>query len=464
MKAWEKAYHLMQNAVPVVLDEEEQTWTFFNEVEAFHDTFLKVMWHSNVPGSGAPEMLMVGAVQSMHNMGCDTTHLEPLLEEGEQAFQRGDLQHLQRITARLFRELDRLPRNEQSPYWKFNTYTDWEVYERQIRFPPSAPVDVSGDDFAARILAGWTAQIVGGALGTALEGYTSQKLRETFGEIRGYVRKPNTYNDDITFEIAFLNAFDKRGYGVTSGDIAEEWVALVPSGWSAEEIALKNIRIGVYPPESGTFRNPFREWIGAQMRGAVCGMVAPGDPKRAAELAWKDAVVSHSNNGVLGEMFNAVLASMAFTERDVRAVIRKAVDMIPADSEYYDFVSTALAWCVEHDDWRKTWERCEMKFREYNWVHAYPNAMAEVVALWYGNGDFDETMHIIAMAGQDVDCNAAQIGCVLGIMHGPAAIDRKWTDPIGDQLDTYLRGMKNMSIRRLADWTVAAVRKHRPNQ
>jgi len=464
VKAWEKAYHLMQNAEPVVLDEEEQTWTFFNEVEAFHDTFLKVMWHSNVPGSGAPEMLMVGAVQSMHNMGFETAHLEPLLEEGEQAFQRGDMQHLQRITARLFREMDRLPRNEQSPYWQFKAYTDWEAYERQVRFPSSAPVDVTGDDFAARILAGWTAQIVGGALGTALEGYTSQKLSETFGEIRGYVRKPNTYNDDITFEIAFLNAFDKRGYGVTSGDIAEEWVALVPSGWSAEEIALKNIRIGVYPPESGTFRNPFREWIGAQMRGAVCGMVAPGDPKRAAELAWKDAVVSHSNNGVLGEIFNAVLASLAFTERDIRAVIRKAVDLIPADSEYYDFVSTALAWCGEHDDWRKTWERCEMKFREYNWVHAYPNAMAEVVALWYGNGDFDETMHIIAMAGQDVDCNAAQIGCVLGIMHGPAAIDRKWTDPIGDQLDTYLRGMKRMSIRGLADWTVAAVRKHWPDK
>lgn len=460
MKAWEKAYDLIQNADPVVLDEEEQTWKLMNEVEAFHDSFLKVMWHSHVPGSGAPESLMVGAVQSMYNMGYETDDLEPLLEEGEEAYRRGDMPQLQRITARLFRELERLPRNEQSPYWRFKPYASWDAYEQQVRFPQGDPFDVFGDDFASRIHAGWMAQIVGGALGTALEGYTSKKLKGKFGDIRGYVRKPNTYNDDITFEIAFLNAFDKRGYNVTSDDIAEEWVALVPSGWSAEEIALKNIRIGVYPPESGTFRNPYREWIGAQMRGAICGMVAPGDPKRAAELAWKDAVVSHANNGVLGEVFNAAFVSLAFVERDIRTVVQKAVDMIPADSEYYDFVSAALAWCREYDDWRTTWERCEAKFKEYNWVHAYPNAMAEVVALWYGNGDFDETMHIIAMAGQDVDCNAAQIACALGIMHGPAAIGRKWIDPIGDQLDTYLRGMKKMSIKQLADWTVAAVRKH----
>lgn len=460
MKAWEKAYFLLQNADPVVLDEEEQTWQFMNEMETFHDTFLKVLWHSNVPGSGAPEMLMVGAVQSMYNMGYRTDELEPLLAEGEQAFERGDMQQLQRITARIFRELERLPRDEQSPYWRYKPYASWPAYERQIRFPSYGSYDVYGEDFADRIHAGWTAQIVGGALGTALEGYTSRKLRETFGDIRGYVRKPNTYNDDITFEIAFLHAFDKEGYHVTSDAIAEEWVALVPSGWSAEEIALKNIRNGVYPPDSGTFHNPFREWIGAQMRGAICGMVAPGDPKQAAELAWRDAVVSHSNNGVLGEIFNAVLVSLAFVERDIRTVVEKAVDMIPADSEYYHFVSTALAWCREHRNWRETWERCETKFKEYNWVHAYPNAMAQVVALWYGNGDFDETMHIVAMAGQDVDCNAAQIGCALGVMHGPAAIDRKWTDPIGDRLDTYLRGMKTMSIRELSDWTVAAVRKH----
>jgi len=450
----------MQEADPVVLDEEEQTWLAMTQVEQFHDMILKLFWHSNVPGSGAPEMLAVAAVQSMHNMGYQTDHLIPLLEAGEAAFDKGDMLELQRITARLMNELSRLPKDEGAEYWRYRAYDTWEAYEAKAKFSLYGPYDVHAEDFASRIYAGWVAQIVGGALGTAIEGYTSQKLQEKFGEIRGYVRKPNTYNDDITFEIAFLSAFDKSGYEVSSATIAEEWVALVPSGWSAEDIAIKNIKSGIYPPDSGYFNNPFREWIGAQMRGAICGMVAPGNPKEAARLAWKDGVVSHANNGVLGEIFNAVFVSLAFVEKDIRRIVELSVDAIPADSEYYHFVSTALQWCREHSDWRDTWKLCEDKFKEYNWIHAYPNAMAEVVALWYGNGDFDETLHIIAMVGQDVDCNAAQIVTALGIMNGLFSIDSKWTDPIGDVLDTYLRKMKKMKITELSDWTVSAVRKH----
>ncbi len=460
MKAWEKAYRLLQEADPVILDEEEQTWQAMNEVEKFHDMTLKLFWHSNVPGSGAPEMLAVAAVQSMHNMGYDTGSLEDLLEEGQKAYDRDDMQELQRITSRLHYELARLPKMKDAAYDKFKPYTSWEEVERHARFSEYGPYPVHSDDFASRILAGWKAQIVGGALGTAIEGYTARKLKDKFGEIRGYVRQPNTYNDDITFEIAFLSAFDKKGYKITAFDIAQEWVALVPSGWSAEEIALKNIRNGIFPPESGIVGNPFREWIGAQMRGAICGMAAPGNPKEAARLAWEDAIVSHANNGALGEVFNAVFVSLAFVESDIRRILESAVAAIPADSEYYAFVSSALQWCKEHDDWRQAWALCEEKFKEYNWVHAYPNAMAEITALWYGNGDFDETMHIIAMAGQDVDCNAAQIATALGIMNGLDSIASRWTDPIGDELDTYLRGMKKMKISELAQWTVDSVRKH----
>ena len=62
------------------------------------------------------------------------------------------------------------------------------------------------------------------------------------------------------------------------------------------------------------------------MRGGVCGMAAPGDPKMAAKLAWEDAIVSHHNNGVLGEVFNAVMVSLAFVEEDVKKVCRMAIE------------------------------------------------------------------------------------------------------------------------------------------
>lgn len=462
MKAWERERELIENAQPVVLEEEEQTWGLIDKLETDEDNRLKMFWSSRVPGSGAPERLVVGAIQSMENMGYNPEKAEALIEPGLQALDRNDMAELNRITARIFYELNHLPRATEAAYWKFKQYSQWDEYRAAVDFGIYPPYNVNTPEFAAKISAGWVAQICGGAFGTAIEGYTTANLQKTFGAIRHYVRKPNTFNDDITYELAFLKAFDGKGYQVTSREIGEEWVALIPFGWSAEDVALRNLKSGVFPPESGTINNPFREWIGAQMRGAVCGMVAPGNPREAARLAWEDGIISHYNNGVIGEVFNAIMVSLAFVESDVRRILQKAVAMIPKDSEYYAVVADALNLCRDGNSWEQPWQHCEEKYRKYNWIHAYPNAAAEVIALWFGKGDFDETMHLIAMAGQDVDCNAAQIGTILGIVNGRNGIDRKWTQPIGDELVTYVRGFKKMKISELARWTVESIRKYNP--
>ena len=46
-------------------------------------------------------------------------------------------------------------------------------------------------------------------------------------------------------------------------------------------------------------------------------------------------------------------------------------------------------------DWESAWRQCEERFKTYNWIHAYPNAAAEIIALWFGSS-FDEMIHIIA--------------------------------------------------------------------
>ncbi|GAB6116700.1 MAG: hypothetical protein PWQ59_1290 [Thermoanaerobacterium sp.] len=457
MRAWEYAKELIQKSKPRVLSEEEQTWNMMEVFEIREDERLKMLWYSRVPGSGAEERLVIGAVQSMYNRGMDVSKAEKLIPVGIKAFENNDMVELNKITCNIFHELYKAKKNMNSEYWKFKEYNSWEEYKNSVKFMPSYSYNVFSDDYKAKIAGGWIAQICGGAMGTALEGYTTDNLREVFGEIRGYVRKPNTFNDDITYELAFLKAFEKKGYNVTSEDIAMEWVALIPFGWSAEDVALRNLKQGIFPPESGYFNNPYCEWIGAQMRGAICGMVAPGNPEEAARLAWMDGIISHYNNGVIGEIFNAIMVSLSFVENDVRKIIKNSIDMIPNDSEYYSVVKYALDMCLNSDGWEKAWKYCEKKLERYNWVHAYPNAAAEVIALWFGEGDFDETMHIIAMEGQDVDCNAAQIGTIIGIIKGKEGIGDKWISPIGDELTTYVRGMKHMKISDLIEWTIQCV-------
>ena len=459
MKAWEMEKLLIEGSKPKVLTEEEQTWAAIEALEAEEDRKTRLMWYSEVPGSGARERLIIGAIQDVGNRGRSVEKAESLIEPGLEAYNSGDMVKLNIITSKIFYELNHAEKDQSAPYWRFKEYTSWEEYLESVSLPEKVRYDVSGREYEHKIFWGWMAQICGGAFGTALEGYTTANLRSAFSEIRDYIREPNTFNDDITYELAFLKAFEREGYHTTSADIAEEWIGYIPFGWSAEDIALRNIKYGIYPPESGFINNPFYEWIGAQMRGAICGMVAPGDPKEAARLAWADGAVSHYNNGILGEIFNALLVSLAFIEKDVRKILEQAIEMIPKDSEYYSVVRYAQESCLSGDSWEVAWAACERKYERYNWIHAYPNAAAEVVALWYGNGDFDETMHIIAMEGQDVDCNAAQIATALGIILGPEGITEKWTGPIGDDLDTYVRQMKKMKISELAKWTVEVVRK-----
>jgi hypothetical protein len=151
-------------------------------------------------------------------------------------------------------------------------------------------------------------------------------------------------------------------------------------------------------------------------------------------------------------VFNALLVSLAFVESDMRRCLDRAIALIPADSEYFSVLQFARQQ-AETADFATAWAACEERFKQYNWIHAYPNAAAEVVALWCGKGDFDETMYYIAMCGQDVDCNAAQIAAALGAQQG--SVPERWF--LGETVQTYLRGnMKSLSLGFLTDQTLAA--------
>jgi len=300
---------------------------------------------------------------------------------------------------------------------------------------------------------------VGAAAGTALEGYTSENIMEVFGPIRDYVREPNTYNDDITFEIAFLEAFGDKGSAVTSADIAERWTSLIPLGWSAEAIALSNMRRGLTAPETGTSDNPFDEWIGAQMRGTICGMVVPGRAREAARLAWMDAEISHAGNGILGEVFNAVMAARAFAIADTRELLVSTAALFPVETEYGAVLAFALDACRSAGNWQDAWAKCDAEYAEYNWIHVYPNAAAQVIALWFGEGDFDRTLEIVCGIGHDVDCNAAQILSMIAIQRGSGIIAERWSKPLlADDIVTYMRRPAKISFDALVDQTVSAAR------
>jgi ADP-ribosylglycohydrolase len=307
--------------------------------------------------------------------------------------------------------------------------------------------DFDRSDLPERIYQGWLGQLAGGSFGTAIEGYTGAQITKVYGDIRGYITKPETTNDDVVYELVLLDVFERLGRKITSHDLGCEWVKQIQFGWSAEWVALRNLNQGIFPPESGSFQNPYSNWIGAQMRGMVCGMLAPGWPMEAARLAHIDGVVSHDNNGVYGEIYAAVLTALSFVRDDPRQILVEAAEYLPQKSLYAAVVRdclTTVASKVNPDD---VWKILEKHYEEYNWIDAHPNIAAVIYALWYSASDMTDCFSLLAKAGLDVDCNGGLAGNVLGVIR-PVASD--WAAPLGDLLETYLKGKEQLSIRELA--------------
>jgi len=65
-------------------------------------------------------------------------------------------------------------------------------------------------------------------------------------------------------------------------------------------------------------------------------------------------------------------------------------------------------------------------------------------------------MALLAKAGYDVDCNGGLVGNVLGVIR---AVPKAWADPIGDLLETYIKGKERLSIRAVADMNIRLARR-----
>jgi len=158
------------------------------------------------------------------------------------------------------------------------------------------------------------------------------------------------------------------------------------------------------------------------------------------------------------------MVSMAFVCDDVKEIVKTAIDLIPKDSEYYSVVRYAYDSCMKHSDWHDALAECEQKYIKYNWIHAYPNACCEIIALLYGDSDYEKTLNIITMCGLDADCNAGMIMPILGIQKGMCIIPERLISPAFNKLITYMRGYDEILLDDLVNDTLYYIKKAKKNQ
>jgi len=264
-------------------------------------------------------------------------------------------------------------------------------------------------------------------------------------------------DDDMDYPILGLLVVEGRGPGFSGADVGQQWLISLPYGctYTAERVAYHNLVNGIMPPGSARYRNPYREWIGAQIRADIWGWSSPGMPELAAEFAWRDASVSHTKNGIYGEMFMAALLAAAFVESDMRKLFDIGLSEIPSNCRLREAVLDTMAWCERDSEWETTWERINQKYGHYGMVHTINNAALVVMALLHGRGDFTRTIAVAVMGGWDTDCNGATTGSIMGAILGAKALPAKWVDPLHDRLLNMVAGVGEVRISALARRTTA---------
>ncbi len=267
-------------------------------------------------------------------------------------------------------------------------------------------------------------------------------------------------DDDINYPVMnALYVVDRQGRAFTSNDVAEAWMAAQPkvAYFTAERRALRNFIIGIRPPLSATYKNPDRELIGAQIRADYYAWINPGDPAAAAEMAWRDARISHVKNGIYGAMWMAGMIAWAAVCDDIDEIIAAGLEQIPKNCRLAEKIHQVIAWHKDGVPYEAVCQSIREEYEEalaFCWVHTLSNAMIVAAALLYGGGDFSASIGLAVRGGYDTDCNGASVGSVLGFRGGDACIDACWTRPLKGRLATQIIGHELVTFDELTALTL----------
>ncbi|MBQ7292071.1 MAG: ADP-ribosylglycohydrolase family protein [Clostridia bacterium] len=374
--------------------------------------------------------------------------------------------------------------------YKYNepsTLEEIKALRKPYEFKATMPADAAA--LQDKVSGAWYGRICGCLLGKTVEGMKRKELIPFLKESGNYPMHRYIYSTDLPedveekYEYALKTRFyadkvlfapwdddtnyvvmaqmlvKKNGRDFTPEDVMKLWVSCQPktSYCTAERVSYLNYLRGYHPPICAVYKNPYREWIGAQIRGDYFGYINPGNPELAAEMAWRDASISHVKNGIYGEMFIAAMIAVAAVNDNIKDIIYGGLAEIPATSRLYESIMTLIA---KYDagvskeaafDWiTAEWDDDD----EHDWCHTISNALIVVASLLYGEGDYSKSICMSVDVGFDTDCNGATVGSILGMRGGEGCIDEYWKTPTHGILDTTVVGAEKSPISKLVEKTM----------
>ena len=285
----------------------------------------------------------------------------------------------------LYAALEKLPKDPAFTYVQPN---DLEGIRSERPSGPRQLGNVAESELLDKLHGAWTGRSVGCALGKPVEGMGIQGQQGMIGRraIRTYLENRNQWpldyyfsgadagddlrihcplsqreniafmepDDDIHYTLIALRVLEKYGPDFKWHNVASTWNSSLPyyAICTAEAQAIMNYnnavpRIArsrwVTPEYTSTNRNPYREWIGAQIRADGWGYACAGNPELAAEFAYRDACWTHRANGIYGEMMFAAIMAAAFIVSDPVELVNIGLSEIPQNCKLAEACRAALS-------------------------------------------------------------------------------------------------------------------------
>jgi len=396
----------------------------------------------------------------------------------------------------VYAELDKLPKDP-TFFWIEPNELDEIRQARPKNAPTVPPMTLSDEQLLDCLHGAWIGRSVGCALGKPVEGMGMKGKR--FRDIQTYLEERGDWplkdyfsnrdvggtlklecplsqrenirfmetDDDIRYPLLAMLILERFGKNFTSENVASLWDEVLPMRYvcSAECQALLNYNLIIPPLQEWSWRpfdkefirswnNPYREWIGAQIRADFFGFISPGKPEQAAEFAWRDASWTHEKNGIYGEMFIAALESVAFLENNPVKLIEFALAQIPEKCRLADGIQETLKKVKPGMEVTEFMEWLEERLPTMNAVHTINNAMICVAALVAGEMNPDRCVCWAVSCGLDTDCNGATVGTITGLATGAKNFGGTLAARLNDTICANFTEFREVSMTDLAKRTL----------
>jgi len=337
---------------------------------------------------------------------------------------------------------------------------------------------ISINELHDKIAAAWIGQMIGNMYGLPHENkYINAPGLENWPY--GYSKsldKLQKYegafsDDDTDVEYMYLLQMMKHGPEPSYAKLREAWMYHIRDRvWLANRGALGLMHFGYTPPFTGSKdMNPHWFQIDPQLINEIWAVTAPGMVTYASAKSDWAARITSDDWGVEPTIFYGAMYSAAFFENDINKLIGIGINALPTTCRFRATANEMIALHKKYPtDWKASWKEMAQKYyvnepamTKTIW-NANLNGACAILAMLYGNGDFQRTLDLSCAMGFDADNQAATVAGLLGIIHGMKGLPANlylpivgWDKPFNNNYINITRhDVPNAKISDIIDNTV----------